>query len=153
MMKPEFAGKAATAILWICMAVTVALGAWFYYVLLSETGTGESPEISALIFWACLVPVIAFVAVAFFFVRYLIKNPRKAGKALIMPLALCLVLCLSLALGSGKVLPINGYDGSENTPFWLKITDMWIYAAYALLALSMLALVGGIFWSYIKKVR
>ena len=37
-------------------------------------------------------------------------------------------------MGSEKALVIPGYDGAENVPFWLKITDMFLYSIYIMLA-------------------
>ncbi|MDR1783605.1 MAG: hypothetical protein LBR13_05020 [Dysgonamonadaceae bacterium] len=136
--------RISTVVLWVCMLITVCLSAWFYFVHFSGSRTGESPEISALIAWAMFIPALSILLAALFFVLYLAKNVKKIGRSIIMPIFIAILLIAGFYIGSGK---------AENTYIWLKITDMWIYAIYALIALALTALIGGIFWSYLKKIR
>jgi hypothetical protein len=64
-----------------------------------------------------------------------------------------LLLFITYTVGDGNPLSIAGYEGNENTYIWLKLTDMWIYSIYILLALALIALLGGILWSYFKKLK
>ena len=47
-------------------------------------------------------------------------------------------------------MDIPGYDGQENSPFWLKLADMFLYTLYILLGLAV-ALIAG--FSVMKKLR
>ena len=51
------------------------------------------------------------------------------------------------AMGDGTPMNIPGYDGSDNVPFWLKITDMFLYSIYILLFVTIVAIIA----SGIKK--
>jgi len=42
---------------------------------------------------------------------------------------------------------IPGYDGTDNVPFWLKLTDMFLYSIYILLFVTIVAIIA----SGIKK--
>ncbi|MBS6239746.1 MAG: hypothetical protein KH897_15595 [Bacteroides sp.] len=74
-------------------------------------------------------------------------NPVKALKSLIGVILLAVVMFIAWSMGSGEPLVIQGYDGSDNVPFWLKITDMFLYTFYFLLGATILAML----FSSIKK--
>lgn len=93
---------------------------------------------------AIIVTVIAFV---FQFGTALKDNPKGAVKSLAGILALVVVMIISWSMGSDKPLVLPGYEGEENVPFWLKLTDMFLYTIYFLFAVTVLAIIG----SSIKK--
>ena len=74
-------------------------------------------------------------------------NPVKALKSLIGVILLIVVMFIAWSMGSGEPLVIQGYDGSDNVPFWLKITDMFLYSIYILLFVTIVAIIA----SGIKK--
>lgn len=87
------------------------------------------------------------VAAVFQFGTALKDNPKGAIKSLLGLILLIAVLVVSWVLGSGDILTIQGYDGTSNVPFWLKLTDMFLYSIYFLFAVTVLAIIG----SSIKK--
>ena len=94
------------------------------------------------------VAVIATIVAAIFqFGSALKDNPVSAIKSLIGLILLVLVMVVSWAMGSEEPLNIPGYDGTDNVPFWLKITDMFLYSIYILFAATVLAII----FSSIKK--
>ncbi len=93
---------------------------------------------------AVVVTVVAFV---FQFGTALKDNPMGAIKSLVGIILLVAVLVISWVMGSDETLVLPGYDGSENVPFWLKLTDMFLYTIYFLLAATVVAILG----SSIKK--
>ena len=74
-------------------------------------------------------------------------NPVKALKSLIGVILLIVVMFIAWSMGSGEPLVIQGYDGSDNVPFWLKVTDMFLYSIYILLFVTVVAIIA----SGIKK--
>ena len=87
------------------------------------------------------IAVVATVVAAIFqFGSALKDNP----KGLIL---LVLVLVVAWSMGSGETLTIQGYEGTDNVPFWLKLTDMFLYSIYFLMLVTVLAIIG----SSIKK--
>lgn len=101
-----------------------------------------------------LVYVLFFVAVAvtviaavFQFGSALKDNPGNAVKSLLGLVLLVVVMFIAWAVGDGTPMTISGYDGTDNVPFWLKITDMFLYAIYALLIITVVAII----FSGVKK--
>lgn len=87
---------------------------------------------------AVAVTVIAFL---FQFGTALKDNPMNAIKSLIGVILLVVVLVVAWSMGSGETLAIQGYDGTDNVPFWLKLTDMFLYTIYFLLGATIVAII------------
>lgn len=92
--------------------------------------------------------VVATVAAFLFqFGTALKDNPGGALKSLVGVLILVVVVIIAWTMGSDKTLNIPGYSGTDNVPFWLKITDMFLYSIYILLGATVLAII----FSSLKK--
>ena len=87
------------------------------------------------------------VAAVFQFGAALKDSPANALKSLIGVIVLVAVVVIAWAMGSDEPLNIPGYDGTDNVPFWLKITDMFLYSIYILFGATVLAII----FSSIKK--
>ena len=74
-------------------------------------------------------------------------NPVKALKSLLGVILLVVVMIVAWSMGSGEQMNIPGYSGTDNVPFWLKVTDMFLYTIYFLLGATVLAML----FSSIKK--
>ena len=74
-------------------------------------------------------------------------NPGGALKSLIGVIILAVVVIIAWTMGSDQTLNIPGYSGTDNVPFWLKITDMFLYTIYILFGATVLAII----FSSIKK--
>lgn len=74
-------------------------------------------------------------------------NPGGALKSLIGVIILIVVVIIAWTMGSDQPLTIPGYSGTDNVPFWLKITDMFLYSIYILFGATVLAII----FSSIKK--
>lgn len=97
-----------------------------------------------LLGFTVVVTVIAFIAQ---FGIALKDNPAAALKSLIGVVLLVIVLIATWSAGSEETLVLPGYDGTDNVPFWLKLTDMFLYTLYFMIAACILAMIG----SSIKK--
>jgi hypothetical protein len=154
-MKPSFFNKIPSVVLWLCTTTTLILSIWFYIAFINQSVDAESPQISALIFLPFLLLIVIICAglvfSLFHYIRIWKENPKKAVRSIVIIIACGLLLTITCTSGSGNPLPLTGYKGNENTYFWLKITDMWLYSIYILLSLGLLTLIGGIVWSYFKK--
>ena len=93
---------------------------------------------------AVVVTVIAFV---YQFGTALKDNPMAAVKSLVGIIFLVIVMVVAWSMGSSEKLVLPGYDGSDNVPFWLKLTDMFLYTIYFLLGATVVAIIG----SSVKK--
>jgi hypothetical protein len=100
--------------------------------------------IYGLLGFTVVVAVIAFIAQ---FGTALKDNPVAALKSLLGVVLLVVVMIVAWSAGSEEALVMQGYEGTENVPFWLKVTDMFLFTLYFLIAACILAMIG----SSIKK--
>jgi CDP-diglyceride synthetase len=107
--------------------------------------------------WLYIIFLLSLATACIFsFIRFFIRwkrNPRSILQSLLLTITLIGLFAGAYVSGNGNPLPVSGYEGNENTVFWLKLTDMWLYCLYILLALTLISLFGGIIWSYIKRTR
>jgi hypothetical protein len=126
-----------------------------YYLGGSVDSTAEVPvpvNVDYLLYWLYTL-LGATVGLSIFFaglqMAKLLKEDTKSGLiSLGAVAALVGMMFLYFTIGDPTPLPLIGYEGSENVPFWLKMADMWLYAIYTLLAL----IIACIAWGNIKKV-
>ena len=79
-----------------------------------------------------------------------LKNDAKSALMSLLVLVLFVAL-LGITYTLGDATPLTGWNADSqayNTTGWLKITDMWIYSTYALIALIILAVV----WGTIRRI-
>lgn len=71
-------------------------------------------------------------------------NPVKALKSLTSLIILIVIVAIAWSMGSEEILTIPGYEGTQNTPFWLKLTDMFIFTFYILFVATIAAMLFGV---------
>ncbi len=98
-----------------------------------------------VLYWAYALLAITIVVLLVFaladFLGKLKETPRKALSGFLVLLAMAALLIITFVMGDGTLLNIPGYDGADNNPQTLKLTDMWLYSAYVMLILSFLAII------------
>lgn len=137
-------------------AIVVVLGLFYFggestEVIPSAADMSNPANTDALLY---LMYVLFFITVAVTVVAFIFQfgtalkdNPVGAVKSLGGIVAMIIVMIISWSMGSDEALRMPGYDGGENIPFWLKLTDMFLYTIYFLMAATVLAIIG----SSIKK--
>jgi len=98
-----------------------------------------------VLYWAYTLLVITIAVLVIFalvsFLKQLKNAPKKAMSGLLVILALVALLVVAFLAGDGTLLNIPGYDGADNQPRTLKMTDMWLFSSYVMLLLTFLAII------------
>ncbi|MDO5571811.1 MAG: hypothetical protein Q4F97_10175 [Bacteroidales bacterium] len=98
-----------------------------------------------------VVGAVLTIAFALFQFALLLKDhPKQAVMSIVWIAAFAILLIIGWAMGDGTPLNLPSYDGSDNTYFWLKLTDMWLFAGEFLLGASILLIIG---FSLLKVIR
>ena len=149
--------KVSYYVLYVMFAAILVVLGLFYFggdaqgdaVLMSvDSEMWQPAQTDALIYLMYgLFGIATVVGVLFQFGAALKDNPGAALKSLIGLVILVAVVVISWTMGSEEPLVIPGYSGTENVPFWLKLTDMFLYSIYILFAGTVLAII----FSSIKK--
>ncbi|MDD2590540.1 MAG: hypothetical protein PHO13_06580 [Fermentimonas sp.] len=97
-----------------------------------------------LLYWMyALLAITVVVLIGFAIVEFgrgLKENPKKALRGFYAILGLAALLVITYVIGDGTLLSIPGYEGTDNVPTVLKITDMWLYSIYFMLTITVLAI-------------
>ena len=98
-----------------------------------------------VLFWAYALLAITIVVLLSFaivdFLKKLKESPRKALSGFLVLLGMAAMLIITFVIGDDSLLNIPGYDGADNNPSTLKMTDMWLFSAYIMLIITFLAIV------------
>ncbi|MDR1437303.1 MAG: hypothetical protein LBI65_04205 [Candidatus Symbiothrix sp.] len=154
-MKLLIKNKISTLLLWASMLITTGIFVLFYAGITGEPDSENNTGIDPILYWLYIIFSLNLLTTLFFAFRPLFSPKKNGARSIRISLAgisaLALLLAAAYMLGNATPLPIPGYTGNENIPFWLKTADMWLYAIYLLTGLTISALIAGIIWSYFKK--
>ena len=130
--------------LYVMLGLTLVVACLFYFggeasgsSLLALSSSESQPAYTdVFLYWLyVLFGIIVLITVAASVFR-LIANvkdaPLKTVKSLSGIFLLLAVLLVSWWAGSNEPLALPGYAGAENTPFWSRIADMFLYSIYVL---------------------
>lgn len=133
----------------IISVVSVIVLGMFYFGGVSNPGqTPKNPVYTGLLInWIYVLFLLAVAATIIFaiwqFISLFKENPKSAIVSLGVIVAFFALLFITYSVGNGTPLNLVGYKGEFNVPFWLKITDMWLYTSYVLIALIVLSVIAG----------
>lgn len=150
--------KISGSVLYVMLAITLVILGLFFFG--GENPNPIVPEMAQpnytdpLIYWMyillAITVVVTIVAAVFQFASNFMNEPKASIRSLLGLLALVIVLIVSWAMGSEQTLSMQGYSGTENVPFWLKLTDMFLYTIYFLMGATVLLIFG---FSIAKKFK
>ncbi len=153
MKKFRIQNVSGTALL-VMLLLTVVVVAMFFFGgetpveqrLVADTSLSEPAQTDLLIYWMYLLLgvtiAVTLVAAIYQLIANFIDSPKATIKSLLGLVLLIVIMIGSYAAGSGEALVMPGYDGSENVPFWLKLTDMFLYTIYILMGITILLIIG-----------
>jgi hypothetical protein len=155
-MKVNIFNKVSSWVLWLVVIVSLVMFGLFYFGGLDEPLNGEwkNPAYTgSVLTWCYVLLALCVAALLLFgigqFIVKLITRPKSALTTLSIFGVFAILLIVAYNISKGE--PIAGLSPDMqqyNTPFWLKITDMWLNSMYILIVLTVLAII----WGSIKKL-
>ena len=145
--------------LWVLFAASLVITVLFFVggsntIDIAGTEWDEPVFTNLLLNWTyvlCALVVLITLAVSVMqFIKTFIANPKKGIVSSLVILLIVAIFAISWALGSAETINIIGYEGTDNTGFWAKYSDMCLYVAYTLGAGTLLALFGSMIYSKLK---
>jgi hypothetical protein len=147
--------KLTLILLWVLMGLTVIFAVIFFIggVVPGTEGTRyEEPKITnSFIIYAYVLFGIALLITLFFTVRNFVLNPKGLKLTLIALVIAVVLIGIAALMADNTVLDLPHYKGKDNVPRTLFLTDVGLYLAYFLLALSFLAIIYSVISRYFKK--
>ncbi len=145
--------KVSGAVLAALILISIAIFCLFYFGgdtpeaerLVADTSMWEPAHTDALLYWlyalGAIAVLVTLITVCYQFVSTLKHSPKDAMMSLLGIVLLVVLLGVTYTIGDGTPLNIVGYEGTENTETWLKITDMFCYSIYFMIALLCVLMV------------
>lgn len=143
--------KVSSWVLILCTIITVVTLVLYFFGGDNELYKGEmwNPKyVDLLLYWQYILfalTAFATVALGIFQFASSFKNNPKGGLMGLVVIVLFFAL-LFITYSIGDTTPVNVLNSEAqkyNVPFWLKVTDMWLYTTYVLTALVIIAIAAG----------
>lgn len=155
-------GKLSKISLWALMLIGVVVAVVFFLAGNEAEGYEVAGDILAVpkctglfLTWNYVLFALAILATLVFvcagFVSSFKQDKKQALTTLGVLVGFVLLFVICWLLGSPEKLHIIGYEGTDNQGFWANLSDMMIYATYALVLGTICTLVWGVIYSKLKK--
>lgn len=105
---------------------------------------------SALLNWTYVLCGIAVIAALVFPIVRLFTRPKQALKSLIGLVGVVIVVLVAYSLADGTPMDLKGYNGPDNVPSMLILSDTIIYTMYILFAGAIFAIIGSEIYRRVK---
>ncbi len=146
--------KVSGAALYVMLAVTVVILLLFFFGgetpveqrVVADMSMSEPAQTDTLIYWMYILLgvtiLVTLIAAGYQLVTGFIDAPKATLRSLLGFVMLVAILVITWAVGDTTPLVMPGYDGTENVPFWLRLTDMFLYSIYILMGITILLIIG-----------
>ena len=127
----------------------VVLGMFYAGGVVDPSVEMKEPIYTGLLLnWTSVLFFITIVSTVIFaiwqFTSLLKTSPKSALASFIV--IICFAAMMFITYSMGDVTPMKGLNADSqvyNIPFWLKVTDMWIYSSAILMILIIVAVAAG----------
>lgn len=103
--------------------------------------TADGSWTGMVITWAIVVFAIGLIGAAGSYVVGALVDTSNLLKSAIAVVGAIALVAICWALADGTPLPLIGYEGSENVPFWLKIADTGLFLGYIAAVVAVISIV------------
>lgn len=118
----------------IAMYVLLAISVIFVALAFANSDAAVAMEDGSVVEWtlnwAKFMGIFAVVLVVIAEIINILQDTKLLIKAGIVVAGLAALLGIFWALADGTPLNLVGYEGTDNTEFWLKVADTSIFTAY-----------------------
>lgn len=120
----------------ISVILTILFFAGGYVEGTKGTNLAEPLNTDYLIIWNYILLVIAIILALVFPIIFLLMNPKRALRSLIVVGVIALIVFTSYQFASDEILNLVNYNGPDNIPSTLKIADTGLFLTYFLLVIA-----------------
>lgn len=94
-----------------------------------------------VITWAIVVFAIGLIGALLSYVIGAIVDTSNLLRTAIAVVGAIILVGACWTLADGTPLPLVGYEGSENVPFWLKIADTGLFLGYIAAVVAVVSII------------
>ncbi len=133
--------KVASIVLYVLLAVSVILSALMILGPTAMEGVFEVPVFTDTVLNYAIVLVFATLVITLLFeIVNMIVNPGAAKRSLISAGIIILILGISYVMADGTPMTIIGYEGKDNVPSMLNVTDTGLFTFYILFGVAVFSI-------------
>lgn len=123
------------------LAVTLFFAGLFYFGGYVEGTVHPTPIYTeSFLNWAKAL-LIGTAAIAIIFeIVFIVLRPKNAVRSVISLLGLAVVVFIAYSLGDGTPMNLVGYEGPDNVPSMLIMSDMFLYTMYFLFGIAIVSI-------------
>ena len=135
--------KITTPILWILFAAAVVLTVVIMFGGDVEGATLQTPiYLDSILFYTYGVLILCTALTLILEIINIISNPVKSKKSIYSFILIAEIIGLSYLVADWYILTIPGYEGTDNSPSMLKLTDTGLYTFYILGIVAVVLIIG-----------
>lgn len=135
--------KITTPILWILFAAAIILTVVTMFGGDVEGATLRTPlYLDSILFYTYGVLILCTALTLILEIINIIANPGKSKKSIFSFILIAVIIALSYSGADGSKLSIPGYEGADNIPSMLKLTDTGLYTFYILGIAAVVLIIG-----------
>jgi hypothetical protein len=128
-------------VLFALLAVTLVFAGLFYFGGEEVGAAYPTPNYTEpFLNWAKILFFCAAAIAIVFEVLFVLMRPKNAIRTLISFLVLGVVVFVAYSLGDATPLNLVGYEGPDNVPSMLIMSDTFIYTMYFLFGMAVLTI-------------
>lgn len=133
--------KILSIVLYAILAVTLVFAGLFYFGGEVEGTAHPTPVYTeTFINWGVALVIGAAVITLLFEIVRLVINPKNAVRSLVSIALIALVVFIAYSLSDTTILNLPAYEGSDNVPSMLILSDTLLYTMYFLFGGAFLAI-------------
>ncbi|ASB49555.1 MULTISPECIES: hypothetical protein [Marinilabiliaceae] len=133
--------KILNIVLYVLLAVTIALAGLFYFGGEIEGAAYKTPVYTeSILNWAIALVIFAAAISIIAEIIALVLRPKSAIRSLISIVGLAIIVLVAYSLGDATALVLPGYDGPDNVPSMLMLADTFLYSMYFLFGIAIAAI-------------
>lgn len=135
--------KITTPILWILFAAAIVLTVVTMFGGDVEGATLQTPlYLDSILFYTYGILILCTSLTLILEIINIIINPGKSKKSIYSFILIVVIIALAYSGADGSILSIPGYEGADNVPSTLKLTDTGLYTFYILGIVAVLLIIG-----------
>lgn len=100
------------------------------------TNLAEPVNTNIVLIWNVILLVIAIILALVFPLIFLFANPKRALRSLILVGVVAVAVFICYQFASDELLNLVNYNGPDNIPSTLKITDTGLFLTYFLIIVA-----------------
>ncbi len=129
-------------VLYAILAITLVFAGLFYFGGEIAGTTYYTPAYTeSFINWGVALVIGTTVITLLFEIVRLITNPKNAVRSLVSIALIALVVFIAYTLSDATILNLPGYEGSDNVPSMLMLSDTFLYTMYFLFGGAFLTII------------